>query len=69
MNDRRDFLKDLCRLTLFGGLVAGITHLSLLPKSEETTGEECNRNDTCGKCPLLKKCEYPSARSFKEVVE
>ena len=69
MTNRRDFLKSFVRLTLFGGLALGGAHLSLRENPVGTQDKNCTGNGACRKCPLLKKCAYPRAISFKEDVK
>lgn len=69
MNDRREFLKTLVRLTLFSGLVAGLARLATRKDSDAQGDDACTRDGVCRNCPVLKKCGHPTARSFKEVVK
>ena len=69
MNDRREFLKSLVRLILFSGLTLGLGRLSMQKGSAEKLGDTCRRNGVCRKCPLVKKCGHPTARSFREITE
>lgn len=66
MTDRREFLKTLVRLTLFGGLLAGVARLATRKDSAETPNDACTQNGVCRNCPLLEKCGHPTALSFKE---
>lgn len=71
MNNRREFLKSLARLTLFSGLTLGLGRLAM-PRSEgsaDRSDERCRSNGVCRKCPLVKKCGHPTARSFREASE
>lgn len=69
MNDRRDFMKRVCRLSLFGGLAVGGVHLAGQPKSTESQDATCAQNGVCRSCPVLGKCAHPNAVSFKEAVK
>ncbi|MAX26825.1 MAG: hypothetical protein CMJ19_20220 [Phycisphaeraceae bacterium] len=69
MNDRRNFLKRIGRLTLFSGLTIGGAHLVNQSKSESKRNDACKRDGYCRQCPLLKKCGTPIAISFKEAAK
>jgi hypothetical protein len=69
MIDRREFFKELIRLTLLSGLLAGLARLAMRNGSNDKLDDSCKRNGVCRNCPLLEKCGHPTARSFKEVGE
>ena len=65
---RRDFLKNILRISVFSGLV-GIGFIASNKKDGTSTTTELCSHQRCGKCSLLASCSLPAASLFKKSPE
>lgn len=61
--DRRDFLRNVARVSILTGL--GIVSGVLLFRDKDT--ENCDYDFVCGNCKRLKSCKLPESEKFKEL--
>ncbi|MCK5146373.1 hypothetical protein KAR48_06425 [bacterium] len=65
MNDRRNFLKNIARLGMAGGIIGGTAHLAVRKPTVDKSLHICINEGICSSCKSFSGCGLPQALSAK----